>query len=138
MAGLNEAIQAALVGPERRDIDIRGHGFNVKPVDRQMVNQVFHIWGQISHKLRWRPDDQIYFHIVKTGDIVTSVDRQINRGGWGKILDPIGVVAGAYFGVPIPPGAVNGAVDAIARINPDGWEQACDMIIAAVAISVRQ
>lgn len=136
MAGLNEAVKAALHGPERKDILIRGHGFNVKPIDRQDVNGEIHIWGQISHKLAHRPDDQMYYHLLKKNGNLISIDRQINKGGWEGLATPVAVVVGAYFGIPIQPGDVRSAFDRIAQINPNGWQQACDVIIGAIALHV--
>ena len=134
MAGLNEAVHAAIHGPERQDIDIRGHGFNVKPITRQDVNGVLHAWGQISHKLKFRPDDQVFFHLQKKDGMMQIVDRELNRGGWQKLAGPASSVIAAYFGVPLAPEAVSGVMNSIADINPSGWEQACDMIIASVAL----
>jgi hypothetical protein len=91
MAGLNEAIQAALEGPERKDIKINTHNFNVKPVTRDEHDGELHVWGQISHKLTVRPDDQIFYHIVKKDGAILTTDINVNKGGWQKIAGPTGL-----------------------------------------------
>jgi hypothetical protein len=135
MAGLDEAIAAALNGPERKDIEISGHGFNVKPCSRDnQANGDLHVKGQISHKLTHRPDDQIYYHIVKKDGLVMSIDADVKNGGWPKVAGPIGSAIAGYFGKPIPPNVITDAMQKVADVNPDGWAQACDTIITAIAV----
>lgn len=136
MAGLTEAVQAALHGPARDDIEISDHRFDVKQAQRMDFNSDTHVWGQISHKLGIRPYDQVFFHITKTGGILTALERNASRTGWVGVHDRVAVVLAGLQGVPIPPEAASLVTDQLEQIQPDGWEQACDVIVTAIALRV--
>ncbi|MBC8003003.1 MAG: hypothetical protein H7X97_10495 [Opitutaceae bacterium] len=136
MAGLTEAVHAALDGPGREDIEISQHRFDVKRAQRLDFNADTHVWGQISHKPRTRPYEHVYFHIIKKGGILTSMERHANPSGWEGVHGRVAVVLAGLHGVPIPPEAVSVATDQLGQIVPDGWEQACDLMITAIALRV--
>lgn len=132
------AMRAALYGPEVKKLKVYGHKFNVKPVTIQRDRTGIIVNGQISHHLRFRPDDQVYYIISKSGNRVSSVSRKIARGGWAGIVAPIASVVGSYFtGVPIPPDKIETIGHAIGRAQDGSWEGASDAIIANVALRVR-
>lgn len=63
------AINAALNGPEAKKVRIYGHEFNVKPLSISVnVNGETIAFGQISHHLAGRTDDQHWFGFMKTAN----------------------------------------------------------------------
>jgi hypothetical protein len=135
---LEEAMRAAMRGPEKKKLKIFDHHFNVKPVERQQNTpkngQVTAI-GHLSHHLSGRSDDQIYYRIVKEGDRIILIDRQITRGGWAPIAAPIIAAAGTYLtGAPIPRGQVEAIGRSLGKAVDGSWEGAADFIIANVAL----
>ncbi len=135
---MEDAMKAALKGPEKKKLKVFDHHFNVKPVEIKRDGARIIVNGQISHHLRWRRDDQVYYRIIKEGDKVIKVERNINRGGWAGIAAPIVAAVGTYFtGVPIPPDEVEKVGRAIGKVQDGSWEGACDAIIANVAIRVK-
>lgn len=135
---MEDAMKASFRGPEKKNLRIYDHGFNVKKVEIKREGAKITINGHISHHLRWRRDDQVYYQIVKKGDKVISVKRQISRGGWAGIAAPIIAAAGTYLtGTPIPPDKVEAIGRAIGRAQDGSWEGACDAIIANVALRAK-
>lgn len=134
MAGLDAAVKAALKGPENKGISIRGHGFNVKKADRKVVSGETHVWGQISHKLRWQPDDQVFYEIVIAKKKIVKVTRSIKGGTWKKVAGKVATVAGGWIGVPLPPETAEKAYEIISDLVVGDWIEAGDVIIAAVAL----
>lgn len=65
--GFRRALKAALDGPEVKDVEWTkfGHDFNVKKAAIKKTANGLSIDGtdghHISHRLKWRPDDQIYY-----------------------------------------------------------------------------
>lgn len=137
---MEDAMQAALRGPERKKLKIFDHEFNVKRVEIQRDvprrGQITVI-GHISHHLSMRPDDQVYYRIVKEGNRILSVQHRINRGGFAGLVAPIIAAAGSYFaGVPIPADKVESIGRALGRAVDGSWESAADFIIGNVALRV--
>ncbi|MBC8003048.1 MAG: hypothetical protein H7X97_10720 [Opitutaceae bacterium] len=95
-----------------------------------------HVWGQISHKPGSRPYDQVYFHIIKTGGILAGMERHFSQSGWVGVHDRVALVLAGLHGLPIPHEAVSSITDQLEQIRPDGWQQACDVIVTAVAVQV--
>lgn len=135
---MESAMKAALKGPERKKLKVFDHRFNVKPVESVRDGARIIVNGHISHHLPFRPDDQVYYRIIKEGDKVIKVERNINQGGWAGIAAPIVAAVGTYLtGVPIPPNEVEKVGRAIGKAQDGSWEGACDAIIANVALRVQ-
>jgi len=129
MAGLDAAVKAALKGPERKDIKIRKHDFNVKKASKQVVKGETHIAGQISHRVRWTPDDQVFYAIVIKNKKITKVTRSIEGGGWGKLAGKLAAwVVGADAATAEE---IYGDFEGHVVGN---WKEAADVIIGAVAL----
>jgi len=131
---VEEALEAALHGPEKKKLKIFGHHFNVKPIEISVGGETTTIFGQLSHHLRWRPDDQVYYTIVKEHGAVISIERKIRRGGWVPIIARIVAVVGAIFQVPIPPDEVESVGFGIKDLIDGSWVSVADFLIAQVAI----
>ncbi len=107
------AISAATKGPEAKKVKIKQsnsskrHEFNIKPVSYRYFNQELTIFGQISHCLKLRKDDQIWFTFNKKGSQLTPSNSnemivELEDGGFVEtlvMLKPIGIAIGDYFGV---------------------------------------
>lgn len=133
-------------GPTRKDISLFGHDFNCKPASIVKKGNQIQISGELSHNIRFQPDDQVEYKILKTYDpqkstwTIAPPDVNIKRGGWGKIAGIAAEVAVSYFGSPIP-GSVAGpitevAVDKLTDAAAGDWRKAAHKTIAAIALKV--
>ena len=137
-APMDDAIKAAIDGPQKKKLKVFDHHFNIKPVEIKRDGDRITVNGHISHHLRWRRDDQVYYRIIKDGNKVIKIERDINRGGWAGMAAPIVAAVGTYLtGVPIPPGEVEKVGRTIGSAVDGSWEGACDAIIANVALRVK-
>lgn len=108
-----KAIRAALSGPEVKKIKInepnssKNHEFNIKPVSYRVFNGETTVYGQLSHHLTLRDDDQLWYTFKKNGRTTTPTVAQkmvVEKEEGGAVstitmLKPLGVAVGAYFGV---------------------------------------
>jgi hypothetical protein len=88
---LMAAARAAVCGPEIKKHQINGHRFNIKPatINRWEGRTTF-VGGQISHHLRWRFDDQVYYTIPYSDEGMPSEpDIEIDNGGVAAAFDLI-------------------------------------------------
>ena len=86
---LERCMTAVTQGPQKNGIKFYGIKFNCKPWNVSKVGQSTAIKGQISHDIRWRPDDQVNyeFTIARDGQLTPdSLDISIQRGGVGRFL----------------------------------------------------
>ena len=133
-----EAVQAALVGPERKKLRIYEHEFNVKPAEAATQNNRLVVNGHLSHCLAWRRDDQIYYLITIEDGVIKDIQRQIARGGWAGLAGPVVSIVGAYFGVPIAPETVERLSRTLGQAVDGTWETACEILIANIAMAFQQ
>jgi len=139
MATMAEAVQAALVGPERKKLKIYDHEFNIKPAEPEKKNNRLVVNGQISHHLGWgRPDDQVYYIITIEDGAITDIKSDITRGGTAGLAGPVGSAIGAYFGVAIPPDKITSIGRELGRAYDGSWEKAAEIIIANIATAFQQ
>lgn len=108
--GFRRAMQAALDGPSIKDVEWSsfGHDFNVKKVAIKKTSDGIEINGNeghhISHRLRWRPDDQMYYSCKvtregKVEDLKVNIKTSWETlGSWfetaGKIIGVAAIIAG--------------------------------------------
>ena len=100
-------LNAALNGPEVKLVNIKGHEFNVKPISYRIHNDEVTIFGQLSHCLRFRTDDQVWYSFKKKGNKIIPADPEKmvvekEDGGLlktiGKLKD-VGGFIGGFFGI---------------------------------------
>ncbi|MEO0571708.1 MAG: hypothetical protein AAF039_08385 [Bacteroidota bacterium] len=117
MSVSQKVLNAAINGPEIKKKKIpelggtKKHEFNVKPVTlSRSTNGELMVYGQISHHLRFRSDDQHWFAFKKNGNAITPSDPKKmivkkEEGGLVKTitgpLRPLGIAIGMYFGVDL-------------------------------------
>ena len=114
---VEQAITDALRGIEVKDVRHGGrHKFNIHPLRVSgQAGGTFEVRGQISHQLRFRPDDQVKFSI-RSGPFSPIIDMSIKRGGLGRLL-----------------GADSEISDWIGKEIDGSWEGACRDIIVRIA-----
>ena len=135
---MEKAVNAALNGPEIKKHKVYDHKFNIKQIEITRLDGKIIINGHISHHLRFRRDDQVYFTIIKSEDKIIKLKRDINRGGWAPVAAPIVAALGTYYtGTPIPPEQVEEIGRSIGRAVDGSWEKAADAIIANIAIRAK-
>jgi len=138
------ATDAALYGPEKKGLSIKGHGFNVKKLKSivQIDDDTFLASGQISHCLNFRPDDQVYYRIFFRKNDVEDLSIQVNKGGWDKVLTPAYVAGAIILSVfnPVAGGAMmsqiatfDAIMEEIEAQSSGNWRNVCESIIALTA-----
>ncbi|MDC8006035.1 hypothetical protein POV27_18430 [Aureisphaera galaxeae] len=147
-----KAMKAAIDGPEAKKLKIsevgssKKHEFNVKPVSMSVnCDGEFIVYGQISHCLKFRKDDQCYFLFKKKRTAVTpsSPNKMIvekKDGGLVKTitgpLKPIGIAVGAYFGQDVSKyfDMLDKHADKLSFVDMDsGWESAVRNYLAVLS-----
>ena len=138
---LSYAVRVALSGPDTKDLDILGHEWNMKQATVQRRGPVTLVTGQISHRMAFSRDDQVYYQIFKRGDRVDSIRIKISARNNFELLQnfsrPVALALSAYIGVPVPPGAVDSVLGSINQVSTHGWRDAAALIVAHIAFSVR-
>ena len=150
--GVSEKVlNAAINGPEAKSTKIselgggKKHKFNVKPVtiSRNKNGDLF-VFGQISHDLRFRTDDQHWFAFKKKGGTIAPSDpaKMIVKkedGGFVKTLTgplrPIGRAIGLYFGVDVDKyyDTLDSHADKLSFVDlDDGYEKAIENYLNAL------
>lgn len=131
---VEQALQAALHGPEKKKLKIFGHHFNVKKVERFRQGSQTLIYGQLSHHLRWRPDDQLYYRIVKEKGRIVSIEHKISRGGWASLVTQFGPTLGALLMQPIQSDQIATVSRRLETIIDGRWETAALFLIGQIAL----
>lgn len=82
-------MRAVFTGPEARGVEIRGHGFNVKPAKFTQQNGRLSVEGEISRRRRLQPNDRMFYRLVINADrSFADVEINVQRGGFvGRLLD---------------------------------------------------
>ncbi len=154
--GVSEkVIKAAISGPEAKKVKIKelggskNHEFNVKPVSLSINGGgEFVVYGQISHHLSFRKDDQHWFGFKKKGNTVIpdDPDKMILKkedGGLIKtinILKPLGVIIGMKFGVDLGKyfDLANEHADKISFIDMDaGYEKSIKNFLSELSKKIK-
>ncbi|AOH54593.1 methyltransferase [Peribacillus muralis] len=136
---LETAIHAALNGPEVKKIKVFEHEFNVKEievVDRGITGK--DVYGQISHHLSLRPDDQFYYKFTKKDGEVTGFEFHIDRGGWTPVMAPLLSIVAAYNGILVNPADLNKLGQELGALVDGRWEYAAQSIATAVSLSFNE
>jgi len=131
---IERAMKAVFKGPEAKKLEVMDHEFNVKPASISRNGKKRTANGQISHHLSFRPDDQMYYTIVKQGDIVTSQEVKVARGGVSPLVAPLISAASAYMGKPVPPDKVEEVGRGLGRLVEGSWDEVAQLIVANVAL----
>lgn len=131
---MQRAMTAVFKGPEAKKLDVFDHEFNVKKATITRNGKTRTAVGQISHHLSFRPDDQVYYTIVKQGDVIKSVEKKVSRGGAAPIVAPAVTAASAYLGKPVPPEQVEQVGRALGKFAEGDWETVADVILGNIAV----
>jgi hypothetical protein len=110
---LMTAAHAAVCGPERKNVVVAGHGFNIKRaiiVNNPTTGLPAQLSVTINHRLAWRPDDDVHCVVVYNGEGVPQPgDCQVDPGGFRDLFGIFGAAVNVLpaFGIPttvqIPP-----------------------------------
>lgn len=131
---IERAMKAVFKGPEAKKLEVMDHEFNVKPasISRDGKNRTAN--GQISHHLSFRNDDQVYYTIVKQGDVVKSQEVKIARGGLSPLAAPLISAVSAYMGKPVPPAQVEEVGRGMGKLIEGSWDEVAQLIVANIAL----
>ena len=135
---LNKAMKKAIQGKGNEHVKIFDHDFNVKKASIKKVGSKTFITGQISHRLRWRPDDQLYYTIVKENGVIKEIKYSVNRGGLSGLAAPFVSALGTYYtGVPIPPDKIESFGRSLGKFVEGDWEKVAQFIVTNIALRVK-
>ena len=95
-----QAAKAAICGPEIKKLKVNGHEFTVKKATiNRWAGKTTFVAGQLSHHLRFRADDQIFYTIAYDGmGMPKAPEVRIDRGGvasWFSVLSNSVILFGA-------------------------------------------
>lgn len=131
---IERAMKAVFKGPEAKQLEVMDHEFNVKPASISRNGKRRTANGQISHHLSFRKDDQVYYTIVKEGDVVKTQEVRIARGGASPLVAPLISAASAYLGKPVPPAQVEEVGRGMGKLIEGSWDEVAQLLVANVAI----
>ncbi len=85
MKDFEKAMTAALDGPSKKKIKIEKHNFNVDMANITRVGNKIVVVGNadgknISHRLKFRPDDQVDYAFEVVGGQVKNLDIRVRKG----------------------------------------------------------
>jgi len=150
-----QSIQAALHGPEKKNVWLFGHRFHVKPASITQSGGALRITGQLSHVLSYRPDDQVYYNMRLEGNELTlDIGQVVNEGidiERGGVLFPVWWIGEAVEDLitevfdlgpasegALPYGQIPENVEELAQQGAGEWEEAASIVIAMVALRAWQ
>lgn len=90
--------------------------------------------GQISHNVKWSPDDQFYYEFVFEDGELAKKDVHFEESGWGEIAGPAATAVGAYLGKPIPPNAVGEIGNKIENMAHGDWKKAIQKLALRIGL----
>lgn len=126
MSTLENAVDDALRGKERKDIEVDGHDFHIKPIKvERSRNGRIEATGRLSHDIRFRPDDQVDYKVVKdNGKVLEAEVTGIDRGGLSSVVEK--------FDTDVASTIAKGG-----KLLDGEWEGAARQIVAVVAARLR-
>ena len=135
-SSMDQAVQAALVGPEIKKLNVLGHEFNVKPVSISKKDHLTVVNGQISHHLSWRPDDQLYYRIDIENGEVKQVEIKIDRGGWTSLSAPFLATLAQKNDIPVTLEMIQELGQKLGSFIDGKWEYAAEAIVSTIALHI--
>ena len=135
---LAKAMKKAIYGKGKEHVKIFDHDFNIKEAGINTVGNKTIITGQISHRLRWRRDDQLYYTIIKENGVIKDIKYSVNRGGLIGLAAPIISALGTFYsGVPIPPDKIESVGRSLGKYVEGDWEKVAQFIVTNIALRVK-
>jgi len=135
-SGYEEAIRAALEGPDGAHAIIAKHRFAVQSPQMEDKQKSKHtLTGQLT-RLDARPskDDIISYRIVREKGAVKSIDLQINGGMWLPMRPSVMDALGDYRnGTPMPEEKQQEVTRALEKLMDGSWHKAAEFLIAHIA-----
>lgn len=149
---LLKCIDSVRNGPERKKVNLFSHEFNCKPatiIKRVVQGQLrgVTIKGRLSHHMGWynmQTDEQVEYQVEKEYDAQARAWKVISKPVI-KIKEAISFrplvaeVLGyglSSLGAPIPPVAIEFALDKMVENATGNWEKAAEKTVAAIALKV--
>ena len=136
MYTLKDAANTVKNGPEQKRVQLLGHSWNVKKGDIQRNGNRIVITGQLSHDVKFSPDDQVYYTIRKENGVLKDTQVRIGSGGWAGLAAPFASVLAQYFGVPLTPDKINEVTQNLMNIAHHDWRSASQLIVANFAAEI--
>jgi hypothetical protein len=120
---LELAARRAIGGQEIRDFEVDGHRFHIKPVRITRYRDQSFASGSLSHILRFRPDDRVYYKIEKQNGVVQKAEiTGIKRGGFRSIVGVKHLIPRGFLVTQLLEKLLNGT-----------WEGAAEAIVVQIA-----
>jgi len=151
---MERAMKAVFGKKQVKKLKIKGHKFNVKPAKFTSSEKTFIIKGQISHCLKWRDDDQVYY-TIKMDMAGRITDLQINvkksklqrvlKAGWKVVKEILRKKAEEKWANTSQKLSISAELNAREeaiklaenKIGKGGWEKAAACIVANVMVRAK-
>jgi len=114
--------------------------FHIYPGKVVVRDKLVTMKGRISHVLKWRPDDQIYYKITKNDGVITSIQTKYNRGGFSKLVRKYGKFVYPFIDNRVPLLNRKNIVAALRKLGKidSSWEGMVGSILSRVAIRMNE
>lgn len=153
---LQAAVTAALDGPERKELKICRHEFNVKPVTLTHEGDYVIVDGtkghHISHEITMAPDDQVYYKLRVRKGGVTRDDVKFELHDiqkWGPWLEHVYVTLEKHKEILIALGGLvfkaDGGDDRLLQAllpilddEKQSWRAECSFLMTYIGLAAAQ
>lgn len=140
LVAVERCVASMLMGPWYEGIDVRGEGFDCHETNGFTPSDNGGHWivGHLSHRLTWRPDDDIFVTVeTNAAGALTDIKTSAVDGGFSVFVPPfLDVSEGALF-TQTRWQELSGArlVRAVATNHPDrNWKTSANVILTVFAI----
>jgi hypothetical protein len=139
MADLNTCVEAAMRGPGKKFVKVKGHDFHCKRVEVvPLGGGAFKVIGRLSHQISLRPDDEVdYEFVLQKGTMKDSPKIDIDRGGLSPLIGEAASAIGKFVGRPVSSQDVEAVSRNLAgQVTGRSWDKAAELIVSTVALKM--
>lgn len=140
LVAVERCVASMLMGPWYEGIDVRGEGFDCHETNgfTPTENSGHSISGRVSHRLKWRPDDDVLVTVeTNAAGALTDIKTTAVDGGISVFIPPfLDVSEGSLF-TQARWQELSGArlVRAVATNHPDrNWKTSANVILTVFAV----
>jgi hypothetical protein len=143
---LELGIKSALKGKPKH-VYVKKHDFTVHTIKVKKAGNKTTITGQISHRLKWRPDDEFYYTIEKENNVLSKEPsfkikyNEIKRAkDWLKESSAFRAISTYLIGRPISPGEADDIEKKLENFiegEKESWEVVAQYIVSIITVRVK-
>lgn len=144
---LEQGIKSALKGVAKH-VYVKKHDFTIHKIKVTRTGNKTTITGQISHRLKWRDDDEFYYKIIKENGVVKQIPTPtikynvIKQGkDWVKENTLLSSLFTYVTGIPVNQlqkvDDLEKEFNKLTKGKVIEWEDAASYIVAKIALQVK-